>query len=171
MWISSYRALLQLWVQLCWVHLALYPVIVASSSCLKRSVGTIQMRCLAKILSLIPTTAVQSALQTAMVPSLRSQARITVLQRVPQQHCLCQGWVWQLLAPCVEESGDAAPAVPMEKLCWSPGWEGQSAQMSMWSFVTSRSWAADPHHRYSEQAWEGNLLSWFKQYLLGIAEE
>lgn len=132
MWISSYRALLQLWVQLCWVHLALYPVIVASSSCLKRSVGTIQMRCLAKILSLIPTTAVQSALQSALVPSLHSQARITVLQRVPRQHCLCQGWVWQLLAPCVEESGDAAPAVPMEKLCWSPGWEGQSAQMSMW---------------------------------------
>lgn len=52
-------------------------MIVASSSCLKRSVGTIQMRCLAKILSLIPTTAVQSALKSAVVSSLQCQARFT----------------------------------------------------------------------------------------------
>lgn len=96
---------------------------VASSSCLKRSVGTSQMRCLAKILSLIPTSAVQSALKSAVVPSLHSvrQGSQSVLQS-----WLMPGLGLPALAPCVE-SGDPAPAVSMEKLCWSPGWEGQSA--------------------------------------------
>lgn len=71
------------------------------------------MRYLAKILSLIPTTAVQSALKSAVVLALHSvrQGSQSVLQTVPQQHSLCQGWVCQLLAPRVEESGDPAPAV------------------------------------------------------------
>lgn len=174
MWISSYRALLQLWVQLCWVHLALYPVIVGSSSCLKRSVGTSQMRCLAKILSLIPTTAVQSALQSAVVPSLHRvrQGSQSVLQRVPQQHCLCQGWsasFWLL----VWRSQEMQPQLSPWRSCAGPQAGRDSLLRWAWGcFVTSRSWAADPHHRYSEQVWEGNLLSWFKQYcLLGVAEE
>lgn len=108
---------------------------VASSSCLKRSVGTSQMRCLAKILSLIATTAVQSALKSAVVPSLHSvrQGSQIVLQRVPWQHSLCQGWgchLWLLVWK--EESGDPSPAVSMEKLCWCPAGEGQSAQVSVW---------------------------------------
>lgn len=55
-----------------------------------------------------------------------------MVQRVPRQHSLCQGWVCQHLAPRVEESGDPAPGVSLEKLCWSPSWEEQSAQVSVW---------------------------------------
>lgn len=106
---------------------------VASSSCLKRSVGTSQMRCLAKILSLIPTTAVQSVLKSALVPSLHSVRQGS--QSVAESALAAQ-LVPGLGLPAFGSSCGgvrrSAPAVSMERLCWSPGWEGQSAQVSMW---------------------------------------
>lgn len=79
------------------------------------------MRFLAKILSLILTTAVQRALKSAVVPSLHSvrQGSQSVLQGVPQQHSSCQGWVCQILAPRVEESGDQ-PQVSPQRSCAGP---------------------------------------------------
>lgn len=134
---------------------------VASSSCLKRTAGTSHMRCLAKVLPLIPTAAVQSALKSALVPSLRSvrPGSQSVLQGVPWQHSSCQGWVCQLLAPHVEESGDPAPAVSMERLCWSPGWERQSAQVRMCLVCHQQVLGSSPTPQLQLHRAEGKLFS------------